>query len=181
MQGEHACFQGLATFPLLSLSSPPWISWGSSCRLNWASHSTHALTLLSFSVSSSCQPWKEGEILCLNFGSCPRWWSITVLKLKWKKNMKTLEINGDQDRVAHCVLQLEHSAAPDGAVIQSRDRPFHSRSQGITRAVFLVEFQFGRKCLCTEKPKSISTPVRYTRQKTQSETEDGCVLYSTGA
>lgn len=152
MQGEHACFQGLATFPLLSLSSPPRISWGSSCRVKWASYSTHALTLLSLSVSSSCQPWKEGKILCLSFGSCPRWWSITVLKLKWKKNMKTLEINGARDRVAHCVLQLEHSAAPGGAAIQSGDRPFYSHSQGIARAeVFLVEFHFGRKRLRTEK------------------------------
>lgn len=96
--------------------------------------------------------------------------------------MKTLEINGDQDRVAHCVLQLGHSAAPDGAAIQSRDKPFHSHSQGIARAeVFFMVFHFGRKNLHGEKPKSISISVRCAHQKTQSEAEGGHALISTGA
>lgn len=181
MQGEHACFQGLATFRLLSLSSPPWISWGSSYGVNWAPHSTHALTLLSFSVSSSCQPWKEGEILCLSFGSCPWWWSITALKLKWKKNMKTLEINGDQDRVAHCVLQLEHSVLQmEQPFSQETDR-FIATLRGAPAQTSLVEFHFGRKHLLTEKPKSISISVRCAHQKTQSAAGDGHVLIGTSA
>lgn len=38
--------------------------------------------------------------------------------------MKALEINVNKDRGAHCVLQLERSVAPDGAVIQLVDIPF---------------------------------------------------------
>lgn len=69
------------------------------------------------------------------------------MKLKWKKRTKVLEINENKDRAAHCVLQLEHAVAPDGAVIQLVDVPF-AVSLGITRAEFFkVEFLFGRKHL----------------------------------
>lgn len=86
--------------------------------------------LLSFSVPTSCQGWEEGEILCLRLGSYPQQWSITVLKLKWEKKSKALEINGNKDRAVHCVLQLERWVAPDGAVIQLVDIAFCSPSQG---------------------------------------------------
>lgn len=52
--------------------------------------------------------------------------------------MKALEINVNKDRAAHCVLQLECSFAPDGAVIQLVDIPYYSQSQGITRAEFCL-------------------------------------------
>lgn len=48
--------------------------------------------------------------------------------------MKALEINVNKDREAHCVLQLERSVVPDGAVIQLVHIPYYSSSQGISRA-----------------------------------------------
>lgn len=53
------------------------------------------------------------------------------LEIKVEKE-KALELNVNKDRVAHCVLQLERSVAPDGAVIQLANIPFYSPSQGIT-------------------------------------------------
>lgn len=144
------CFQRADHVYPWSLSSPPWINWSSSFPVNGDSHSTHALTMLSFSAPTSCQPWKEGEILCLSFGSCPQEWSITVLKLKWKKKTKALEINVNKDREAHCVVQLGRSVVPDGAVIQLVDIPFYSSSQGISREKKkLSGIPFGRKHLRT--------------------------------